>query len=58
MKNADPVWSIIDAKRDDYVALSDRIFDMPEIAYTEHRSVAEHRAQLEAEGFRVALVLL
>ena len=53
MKNADPVWSIIDAKRDDYVALSDRIFDMPEIAYTEHRSVAEHRAQLEAEGFRV-----
>jgi aminobenzoyl-glutamate utilization protein B len=26
---------------------------MPEICYTEYRSVAEHRAMLEAEGFRI-----
>ena len=26
---------------------------MPEIAYTEYRSVAEHRAMLEQEGFRI-----
>jgi aminobenzoyl-glutamate utilization protein B len=53
MKNTDQIWSLVDARKDDYEALSDRIWGMPEIAYTEYRSSAEHRDMLEKEGFRV-----
>jgi len=53
MKNTDLVWDFVDARRDDYIGLSDRVFDQPEIAYTEFRSVAEHRKMLEQEGFRI-----
>jgi aminobenzoyl-glutamate utilization protein B len=51
--NADRIWSLVDAKREPFQGLSDRVWAMPEIAYTEHRSVAEHVAMLEAEGFRI-----
>ena len=53
MQNSEIVWDLVDAKRETFEALSDRIFDMPEIAYNEYRSVAEHTAMLEAQGFRV-----
>lgn len=53
MKNTDRVWDFVDARREDYIGLSDRVFDQPEIAYTEFRSVAEHRKMLEQEGFRI-----
>ncbi len=53
MQNSDPVWQIVDDKRDAYIALSDRVWGMPELAYGEHRSAAEHLAMLEAEGFRI-----
>ncbi len=33
--------------------LSDRVWGMPEIAYTEFRSVAEHLGELERQGFRI-----
>src|SRR4029079_11704652 len=36
-----------------YEALSDRVWETPEIAYTEYASAAEHRAMLEQEGFRI-----
>ena len=36
-----------------FEALSDRVWGMPEIAYTEYRSVAEHTAMLKEQGFRV-----
>ncbi len=51
--NTDRIWSLVDAKREPFQGLSDRIWGMPEIAYTEHRSVAEHVAMLRAEGFRI-----
>ncbi|MGD9804743.1 MAG: M20 family metallopeptidase [Hyphomicrobiaceae bacterium] len=51
--NTDRIWSLVDAKREPFQGLSDRVWAMPEIAYTEHKSVAEHIAMLEAEGFRV-----
>lgn len=51
--NTDPIWSYVEAKREPFQELSDRIWGMPEIAYTEHRSVAEHIAVLKAEGFRI-----
>lgn len=53
MQNAEEIWNLIDAKKDDFTALSDRIWGMPEIAYTEFRSVAEHTEMLERQGFRV-----
>ena len=53
MRNVDPVWQFVDAKREAFIALSDRVFDMPEIAYQERRSVAEHRAMLAQQGFRI-----
>src|SRR3954471_7929834 len=43
----------IEAKASDYCALSDRIWAMPELAFEEHRSVAEQIAMLEREGFRI-----
>jgi len=53
MKNSEDIWDIIDNKRDDYIGLSDRVWGMPEIAYTEYRSVREHKRMLEQEGFRI-----
>lgn len=53
MRNADPAWDLVEAKREDFEALADRIFDAPEIAYAERRAVAEHAAMLRAQGFRV-----
>ena len=53
MQNSEKIWQLVDARKDAYEALSDRVWEMPEIAYTEYRSVAEHRAMLEQEGFRI-----
>ena len=53
MQNTEKIWQLVDARKDAYEALSDRVWDMPEICYTEYRSVAEHRAMLEEEGFRI-----
>ncbi|TPG55664.1 amidohydrolase [Roseomonas nepalensis] len=53
MRNDEQVWRAVDARREDYAAFSDRVWDMPEIAYTETRSVAEHLAMMEKEGFRI-----
>jgi aminobenzoyl-glutamate utilization protein B len=53
MQNTEEIWRLADARKDDYVLLSDRIWEIPELAYTEHESCAEHVAMLEKEGFRV-----
>ncbi|MFD2236902.1 M20 family metallopeptidase [Aureimonas populi] len=53
MQNTARIWELVDERRADYLALSDRVWEMPELAYTEFRSVAEHRAMLEAEGFAI-----
>ncbi|PKE29956.1 amidohydrolase [Rahnella sp. AA] len=52
-QNKDIVWSLVDAKKALFTALSDRVWGMPEICYTEYRSVAEHTAMLKEQGFRV-----
>ncbi|HUZ62865.1 MAG TPA: M20 family metallopeptidase [Acetobacteraceae bacterium] len=53
MQNSEEIWRHVDEKKEAFAALADRIWDHPEIAYTEHRSVAEHTAMLQAEGFRI-----
>ncbi len=54
MRNSDEIWRLVDAKRTAFEALSDRIWDTPEIAYDEFSAVAEHTAMLREQGFRVA----
>ena len=53
MQNSERIWQLVDARKDTYEALSDRVWGTPEICYTEHRSMAEHRAMLDEEGFRI-----
>ncbi|MFN3970452.1 MAG: amidohydrolase [Gemmobacter sp.] len=53
MRNIDRLMEMVEARRDAFEALSDAVFDTPEVAYTERRSAAAHRAALEAEGARV-----
>ncbi len=43
----------IDARSGRYAELSDRIWNLAELRYDEHRSAELHIAQLEASGFRV-----
>ena len=54
MQNSERIWELVDTRKDAYEALSDRVWEMPEIAYAEYRSVAEHRAMLAEEGFRIS----
>ena len=53
MNNEEKIWQHVDARREAYIGLADRVWGMPEIAYNEYKSTAEHKAMLEAEGFRV-----
>ncbi len=52
-RNTDRIWELVDTRRAAFIALSDQVFDTPEIAYTEFRSVDAHIAMLEQEGFRI-----
>jgi aminobenzoyl-glutamate utilization protein B len=53
MQNTEEIWRLIDAKKEDFEALSDRVWGMPELCYGEFQSCAEHTAMLEKHGFRV-----
>jgi len=53
LRNTEQIWNIVDGKQAEYIALADRVWGMPELAYGEHRSAAEHLAMLEQEGFRI-----
>ncbi|MBF9232431.1 M20 family metallopeptidase [Microvirga alba] len=53
MNNRNEIWQQVDAAKDRLIALSDRVWGMPEVCYTEVRSVAEHTAELRHQGFRV-----
>ena len=53
MENTEPIWRLVEAKQDEFIALSDRIWDMPELNFRETRSARAHAEMLQAEGFRV-----
>src|SRR5580704_8637811 len=53
MDNSEEIWRLVDARKDAFEALSDRVWGMPELQYAERRSVAEHIKELEREGFRL-----
>ena len=47
MLNEEHIWKLVDAKRTEFIALSDRVFETPETLYNEFESVAEHVAALK-----------
>jgi aminobenzoyl-glutamate utilization protein B len=47
------VWKLVDDQSPTFTALSDRVWETPELNYEEIRSSAAHMQMLEAEGFRV-----
>lgn len=53
MRNSEDIWHLVDAKKDEFIALSDRVWGMPELAYTEFKSSNEHLEVLQKEGFRL-----
>lgn len=53
MSSSEAIWAFVEEKREPFIALSDRVWGMPELCYAEHRSAEEHRSMLEAQGFRV-----
>ena len=53
MDNRNALWRQVDIHKERLIALSDRIWGMPEVCYTETRSAAEHVAELRHQGFRV-----
>jgi aminobenzoyl-glutamate utilization protein B len=53
MQNSEQIWQLVDDHRREFEELSDRVWGIPEIAYTEYRSVAEHTAMLKQQGFQI-----
>ncbi|MBV1833276.1 M20 family metallopeptidase [Novacetimonas pomaceti] len=53
MKNIDEIWAAVDTLGDVFCDFSDRIWDTPELAYDEYRSVDTQQAMLERHGFRI-----
>ena len=53
MRNDNPIWSHVEAKAPEFTGLADRVFDTPELAYTEKQSCAAHTQMLRDQGFRV-----
>ena len=53
MDNRKALWRHVDLNAERLIALSDRVWGMPEVCYTEERSCAEHLAELRHQGFRV-----
>lgn len=47
------LWAQVDTNKQRLIELSDRIWGMPEVCYTETRSVAEHKAELLHHGFKI-----
>jgi aminobenzoyl-glutamate utilization protein B len=53
MDNRSEIWRSVDAIKPRFIDLSDKVWAMPEICYTEARSSAEHLAELRHQGFRI-----
>ena len=53
MQNSEEIWRRVDDKKDDFIALADRVWGMPDLCYTETKSCAEHVAMREQQGFRI-----
>lgn len=53
MDNTDAVWALAEAKRAAFFALSDAIWDKPELSFGETEACRAHTEMLAKEGFRI-----
>ncbi|TPM98562.1 M20 family metallopeptidase [Mesorhizobium sp. B2-1-5] len=53
MSNGPRIWEHVDGLAECFVALSDRVWETPELNYREYRSSDEHLRMLREQGFRV-----
>src|SRR6201996_6461540 len=53
MDNRSDIWRGVDEIKTRFIELSDRVWAMPEVCYTEARSSAEHLAELRHQGLRI-----
>src|ERR1700681_2953139 len=53
MDNRSDIWRGVDAIKPRFIALSDKVWAMPAVWYTEARSAGEHLAELRHEGCRI-----
>jgi aminobenzoyl-glutamate utilization protein B len=53
MDNRSDIWRDVDAIKPRFIELSDKVWAMPEVCYTEARSAAEHLAELRHQSFRI-----
>lgn len=53
MQDISRLAALIDAQSATYIELSDKVWDLAELRYQEHGSVAAQIAQFEKEGFRI-----
>ncbi|WP_394688952.1 M20 family metallopeptidase [Hoeflea sp.] len=51
--NTHPLWDYVEASRERFKTLSDRVWATPETCYMEQESVAAHIEELTFQGFRV-----
>ncbi len=55
--NSDAIWRHVDEHAETFKQLADAVWETPEVNYTEYRSAATHRAELERQGFRITMGL-
>src|SRR3569623_1660890 len=48
------IWRGVDTIKARFIDLSDKVWGMPEVCYTEARSAAGHLAELRHQGFRIS----
>ena len=53
MDNRSDIWRGVDEIKARFIDLSDKVWGMPEVCYTEARSAAEHLVELRHQGFRI-----
>ena len=53
MRNTEAIWQHVDDRKDRFEALSDNVFDTPELLYDEVQSAKAHEDALREHGFRV-----
>jgi aminobenzoyl-glutamate utilization protein B len=53
MRNTEDIWSFVDAKKTTFEKLADEVWAVPETCFGEYKSVALHKQELKAQGFRV-----
>ncbi len=53
MRNLKELTDLVEARQDAFFDLADRIWDVPEIRFTEKNAAKEHLAMLESLGFRI-----